>query len=732
MIALAILLACWRCAFALDPSLDMSQYAHTAWLSREGFPKGVIEAIAQTPDGYLWLGTEFGLLRFDGVRAVPWQAPAGQHLPGGEIQSLLAARDGTLWIGTVGGLASWKDGKLTQFPELARMWVTQLLEDRDGTVWAGAWLPSASRLCAIRAGSVQCFGEDGSFSYAVFSLFEDSKGILWVGTGNGVWRWKPGPPKFYPMLSPNGIQGVAEDDKGALLVATGNGMMRIVDGKVEAYPLPGIEPPFNVRHLLRDRDGSLWIPSAVKGLFHLHQGRVDTFTRPNGLSSDAVQSLFEDHEGNIWVATNRGLDRFHNFAVPTISVNQGLSSNNAGAVLAAKDGSVWVGTGDGLNRWENGQITIYRKRRTNGAVGDKQKPQLTQNGAAGERVREITDLELPDNSFQSLFQDAEGRIWVSAGGGVAYLENGRFTPISGLPAGQVHSVAEDRAGDIWLSYEIQGLFHVRRGDVVEQIPWASLSRKDHAIPMVPDPVRGGLWLGFFEGGLAYFKDGRILASYTAADGLGQGRVNDLQSDADGTLWAATDGGLSRVKNGRVVTLNSGNGLPCDAAHGMMEDDAHSVWLYMACGLVRIPRTDLDAWAADPKRTIQATVLDESDGVTSHSYGGGYSPRVAKSTDGKLWFLPYDGVSVIDPRRLSFNKLPPPVHIEEVTADRKTYDASSGLRLPPLVRDLEIDYTALSLVAPEKVRFRYKLEGLDRDWQRRRKSPPGFLHQSPST
>ena len=158
----------------------------------------------------------------------------------------------------------------------------------------------------------------------------------------------------------------------------------------------------------------------------------------------------------------------------------------------------------------------------------------------------------------------------------------------------------------------------------------------------------------------------------AADGLGQGRVNDLQSDADGTLWAATDGGLSRVKNGRVVTLNSKNGLPCDAAHWMMEDDAHSVWLYMACGLVRIPRTDLDAWAADPKRTIQATVFDESDGVTSHSYAGGYSPRVAKSTDGKLWFLPYDGVSVIDPRHLAFNKLPPPVHIEQIVADRKTY------------------------------------------------------------
>ena len=209
---------------------------------------------------------------------------------------------------------------------------------------------------------------------------------------------------------------------------------------------------------------------------------------------------------------------------------------------------------------------------------------------------------------------------------------------------------------------------------------------------------------------------RLRASYAAAEGLGEGMVRSFYSDGNGTLWAATEGGLSRIKDGRVLTLTSQNGLPCNTVHWMMEDDAHSVWLYLACGLVRIARSELDAWASDPKQTIQATVFDSSDGVSNHRFTGGYSAIVAKSADGKLWFLRLGGVSVIDPHHLPFNKLPPPVHIEQVTADDKTYDATNGLRLPPRVRDLAIDYTALSLVAPEKVRFRVKLEGQDDDWK----------------
>jgi signal transduction histidine kinase len=176
------------------------------------------------------------------------------------------------------------------------------------------------------------------------------------------------------------------------------------------------------------------------------------------------------------------------------------------------------------------------------------------------------------------------------------------------------------------------------------------------------------------------------------------------------------GGLSRIKDGHILTLTSQNGLPCNTVHWMMEDDAGSVWLYTACGVVRFGRSELDAWASQSKPTIDVTVFDRSDGVTSHRTSAGYNSVVAKSSDGKLWFVRNVGLSVIDPHHLAFNKLPPPVHIEHVTADDKIYDAANGLRLPARTRNLAIDYTALSLVAPEKMRFRYLLEGQDRDWK----------------
>lgn len=702
-----ILLACCPSAFALNPSLDVSQYAHTSWKIRDGFTRGQISSIAQTPDGYLWLGTEFGLLRFDGVRNVPFQPPPDQQLPSNQIFSLLAARDGTLWIGTSKGLASWKDGKLTQYTELAGQYIFALFEDREGTVWVGAMAVPTGKLCSIQKGGVRCYGEDGSLGRGVFGLSEDSKGNLWAGVKDGLWRWKPDPPNFYPLPGESdSILGFAQSDDGALLITTRSGIKRFVDGKTEDYPLPGLVGQFKPYRLLRDRDGGLWIGTSDRGLVHVHQGRADIFAPSDGLSGESVPMLFEDREGNIWVATGSGLDRFRDFAVATFNVSQGLSSTNVWSVLADRDGSVWFGTKKGLDRWNNGRITNF------GAGGDK--PDGNRNGL------------VPN----SLFQDRRGRIWVSTLRGLGYVEDEQVTFISGVPGGVVRPISEDAAGNLWVAYQDAGLFQLLQGSVVQRIPWTSLGRTDFATTLIADPLQGGLWLGFFQGGIAYFADGQVRRSYTVAEGLGGGMVNDLRLDHDGTLWVATDGGLSRLKNGHIATLTSKNGLPCDSVHWVTEDDAHSFWLYMACGLVRIARPERDAWAAAVDKdkngtgTIHATVFDSSDGVKSHAGAGGFRPLVAKSPDGKLWFLPWDGVSVVDPNHLPFNKLPPPVHIEQITADRKTYDATfdvtgdanGRLRLPPLVRDVEIDYTALSLVAPEKVLFRYKLEGYDRDWQ----------------
>ena len=268
--------------------------------------------------------------------------------------------------------------------------------------------------------------------------------------------------------------------------------------------------------------------------------------------------------------------------------------------------------------------------------------------------------------------------------------------------------------------------------MVERIPWARLGRRQPASALLHDAVRGGLWLGFRDGGFAYFRDGQLRASYAGAEGLGEGEVRGFYVDRNGTLWAPTVGGLSRIKDGHILTLTSQNGLPCNTVHWMMEDDARSVWLYLACGLVRIGWSELDAWASNPKQTIHATVFDRSDGVTSHRLSAGYNAVVAKSSDGKLWFVRNVGLSVIDPHHLAFNKLPPPVHIEQITADGKIYwrnmsgEAPLSLELPPLARDVTIDFTALSLVAPEKVRFRFKLEGQDSDWREVVKRSPGAI------
>jgi ligand-binding sensor domain-containing protein len=698
-------------ALALNPSLDISQYAHTAWTLREGVFRGYIEAMAQTPDGYLWLGTEFGLVRFDGVRFVSWKFPAGEHLPDSFISGLLAARDGSLWIGTREGLARWKDSKLTEYPEVAGHGVYALIEDTAGTVWIGTGSEDPGRqLCAIQSDHIQCYGSDGSFGGRVLSLYEDRSHNLWVAAETGLWRWKPSPSKLYSVRDSHGqIIRLTEGSESTVLVAMSHEIKRLVNGNLEPYPLLAGRWQFHPKSLLRDRNGGLWIGTTDQGLLHMHQGRTDRFTRADGLSSNTVSCMLEDREGNVWVATVSGLDRFHDLAATTVSVKQGLSNDYVRSVVPTQDGGVWLGTLDGLNRWKDGTITIYRKHRA----------QDESRASSAPVVREVFDDGLPSDVVQSLFKDSRGRVWVATKDGLAYFEHGRFAPVKAAVDGPILSIVGSSSGDLWISNVNRGLLHLVRGRVVEAVPWTMFGR-NHAAFLAFDAARGGVWLGFTDGGVSYFKDGQVRESYATADGLGEGRVSSLRLDRDGTLWASTEGGLSQVKDRRVATLNNKNGLPCNTVRWSIEDDVRSLWVYTACGLVRIAWTELEAWATDvhkdPKRTVQMTVFENSDGVPNDLGNTGFAPQTAKSTDGKLWFATIDGAGVIDPRQISLNTLPPSVHIEQVTADRRTYEATSQLQLPPLVRDLQIDFTALSLVAPEKVRFRYMLDGRDRDWR----------------
>jgi signal transduction histidine kinase/ligand-binding sensor domain-containing protein len=665
-------------AFALNPALEISQYAHTAWKNREGFAKGTIRAIAQTPDGYLWLGTELGLLRFDGIRAVPWQPPADRPLPSTDIWSLLVARDGTLWIGTSKGLASWKGGTLTRVPELSGRIITTLLEDREGMVWASGISVPRGTVCAIRGGAVSCYGEDGAFGYGVLTFYEDRKGNLWAGGGDDVWRLRPGSRTGFPL--PRGAinaRAFAEDLDGALLIVTGSGLLRFADGRYETVPLS--VPERQLQRILRDRDGALWVATS-NALVHMYRERTDVFARENGFSGSSTSALFEDREGNVWVGHANGLERFREFAVSTLAEDHGVGDVVL-SVVAEGTGTVWIGTNDGLRKWNQGHVS----------------------GSSG-------------RSVGLLFRDDRGRVWAQTPGAFGYFEDDRYVSTPSLPVRAPRSMVQDTQGNLWVTDQALGLLRLAPGGEVTRFPWDTLGHKDFATALIGDRVRGGVWLGFWDGGIAYFKDGRIRETYAARDGLGEGRVNGFYGDAAGSLWIATEGGLSRLRNDRTSTLTIRNGLPCDTVHWVIEDDNQYLWLNTVCGLVRMARAEVEAWTADQKRSVNSMILDNSDGVTLQAISVGYDPHVAKAADGRLWFVGQTGVQVVDPRHLPFNNLSPPVRIEQVTADHRTYDTSSYLRLPPLVRDVEIDYTALSLVAPEKNRFRYKLEGFDRDWQ----------------
>ena len=690
----SILLACCSSAFALNPALDVSQYAHTAWRVREGFCKGRINSITQTPDGYLWLGTEFGVLRFDGVRAVPWQPPPDQPLPSNLILNLMGARDGTLWIGTDKGLVSWNGKKLTQYPEIAKQFVFHVLEDQDGVIWAGTLDVTIGKLYSIHKGTVQRMGEDGTFGNSIRDLYEDTRGILWVEGQNGLWQWNPGSPKFIPINVSAPKSNLAEDVDDTLILSISPGVRRLVDGKFEPHPLLNSIAELNAYVILRDRDRSLWIGTSGRGIVHVHNGTVDFFTMSQGLSGDQVTTLFEDREGNFWVGTADGLDRFRELAVPTFSLDQNGTRGAASySILATSEGMVLATTPNGLKRWNGGGFANY--------------------GVSSS----------PEHVPLSMFQDSRRRIWSATKSEFGYLEDGHLVAVINK-GGVVRSIVEDKQGDLWIANQREGLLHLRGPEVVEQIPWAKLGRDDFATALAVDAVRGGLWLGFFKGGVSYFKDGQVRAVYGPGEGLGDGLVNDFQIDTSGTVWIATLGGLSRLRNNRVATLTVRNGLPCDAVQWLREDASDAYWVYTGCGLVNIARSEMEKWSIavdatqDSSRTIQITVLDILDGMRSQAYPSGFYPSVARTADGKLWIPSLTGIRVLDPYHLPFNKFPPPVHIEQVTADNKIYEMASdgSLSLPALTRDLQIDYTALSLVAPEKMRFRYKLEGYDQDWQ----------------
>jgi diguanylate cyclase (GGDEF)-like protein len=591
--------------------------------------------------------------------------------------------------------------------------------------------------------------QEGLPSEQVSALFEDRKGRLWVGTdGGGLARFEGGRFVLEPSREALGksIRALVEDEEG-LWIGTEEGLALLrQDGTLSSFtPDEGLSRR-SVRSLLLDRDGVLWVGTDL-GLNRMKEGRFTAFTRSDGLSHDVILSLHQDRDGNLWIGTDGGgLNRRRDGAFTSFTTRDGLPNDTVYAIHEDREGSLWVGTNlGGLNRLKDGRFTPFTSKEglSNDyirAVYEDREGTIwigTEGGGIS-RLREgrftslTTKNGLSNDIVFSILEDREGSLWIGTDSGLNRLANGRidvFHAEKGLSNDCVLALYEDREGSLWIGTYAGGLNRLKEGRFTAFTTKEGLS--NDTVNVIYEDRTGNLWIGTRGGGLNRLRDGR-LDVFTTKDGLSDDLVFALHEDEEGSLWIGTyGGGLTRLKDGRFTAVTEKQGLYDDVIHRILEDGLGDVWMSSNKGIFRVPKRELDEVADGTRERVTPTVYGTADGMRNAECNGGASAGTM-TRDGKIWFPTIQGVVRIDPEHLPTNRLSPPVAIEEVLVDGEGAAVSESLRLPPAAQTLEVHYTALSLVAPEAVRFRYRLEGLEEDWveaENRRtayysKLPPG--------
>lgn len=678
---------------ALDPNKLLTQYIHTAWRTQDGsLPAGMYHVV-QTSDGFLWfLSLPGNIYRFDGVRFQPWHLPAG--VPIDSAVNLFADHKGGLWVLGRHDIVRLKDEVVTSHFELEGTMFQSISEDPDGSLWVARSDAPDAPLCHITNHTVKCFGKaDGIPVSSVDTLLADGKGGFWLGTQTVLVHWHDAVSELYQnkalKLMGIGIQSLARGPDGSLWVGIlgegpGEGLEQLKDGAVKAFVTPTFDgSSFTIGALMFDRDGNLWVGTVGKGLFRIHGSVVDHYDHTNGLSGDSVWALFEDREGIVWAGTTSGIDSFRDPRVATFSPLEGLGSDLAAGVLASRDGSIWVANAGSLDHIVNGSISSIRKS----------------EGLPGEQVTR-------------LMEDRAGNLWVGVDDGLYLFKNGRFRRLpepNHQPLGMVSGLIEDADGNIWAecSGNPRKLLRIRDFQVREVFP---TSQAPPAWKLAPDP-QGGIWIATRKGDLVLFHQG-AQQKFSLNPNAKNPAPHDIVAQADGSVLAAFDDGLLGFRAGKVQRMTTKNGLPCDNIISLIQDKEKRWWLYTRCGVVELADSELQRWWADPEAVVQTRVYDVLDGA---------QPNIASfnsaacSPDGRIWFASGIVVQMVDPSRFSPKALPAVTYIESVTVDRKELVATKNLRLAPHPRDLQINYTSPTFLIPQRVKFRYRLDGHDHDW-----------------
>jgi ligand-binding sensor domain-containing protein/serine phosphatase RsbU (regulator of sigma subunit) len=675
-------------ALALDPRLALNQYLLDVWTTEHGLPQNSVRAILQTRDGYLWLGTAEGLVRFDGVRFTVFNKANTAEIKDHSIFSLCEDGEGNLWVGTeYGYLMQFRDGKFTS-RQLAQHGIFPLYRDRAGNLWMGVGTDGLAR---FRDGKLTTWKTSEGLSHnSVRAIYEDKAGRLWIGTNVGLDEFRGGKFIHYTAqhgLSPGRVNAIVEDQQGTLWLGTQvgdadqGGLTELRDGRFKVWTAREGLSYNGIYRLFVDRAGTLWV-GTNGGLNRFRDGKFGALTTKENLPDDIILSLYEDREGSLWVGMlSGGLARLRDRRFLTYTRADGLSSDDVMGVQADRTGGVWAAATNGLSYIKDGKITRY----------------TTADG-------------LPDNYVNDIFVDGEDNLWVATEAGVSRFRQGRFqtwTTRDGLSSNAVRSFSQDQAGNLWIGTD-RGLDRFRDGRVTqylknEEVPnflWTHLLAG-----------RGGaLWAGDGYGGLALVRDGK-LTNYPRQEGF-PNPVSRLYEEQDGCLWIGTSGnGLFRLKDGRFTRYTVREGLFDNSAWAILEDGQGNFWMSCNRGVYRVSRQELHDFADGKISAVHSVAYDTADGLKSREFSTGG----ARTGDGRLWFSTVKGVAVIDPASLRDNAVPPPVVVEGVTVDGVTYPGNVAAAFAPGRQSFEFQYTGLSLLVPQKVRFKYKLEGYDRDW-----------------
>ncbi len=688
----------------LCPNL-FGEYRFDTWTTDNGLPQNGLRSITQTPDGYLWFTTFDGLVRFDGVKFTTFGKGNTKGIINNRFTGLYGDKDGTLYATTMedGTLTIYNKGVFSSYnsEQVPGHYINKIAPDENGEL---RFLVEDED----RTSKSWYYLREGKFVFdekrvtnSEKTIFSGKSGAVWTITPTETTELRDGKLTVYPL----GIEKLDfklitfEDSRGNLWLGE-NSVHRLGNGEIENFGEKDGLPTNSIYHSFwESADGSIWFASGGGsrlgiGLVQYKDEHLQIWGMQYGLSNTSIFDVFHDREGTVWLPTNKGLSRLRKQVISSFSTKDGINHSEVYPIYRDRQENIWIGTTKGLSIYRDGKFELLELK-----TADK-------NAPANETWRHGR------MSVQSLWEDANGKMWIGLNGGIYIAQNGVAKMLTEAKGYHVFAIREDKNGDVWAATN-KGILQYR-DEKLTAIYKVESGLPNEFITLIFEDSRGRLWFGGL-GGLSEFADGKF-TNYTTKEGLAGNYVRSIYEDEEGTFWIGTyDEGLSRFKDGKFTNYRAENGLYSNGVFAIQEDTHGVFWISSNHGIYRVKRQELNDFADGKIEKINSIGYGAQDGMLSTECNGGRQPASIRDKDGKFWFPTQDGVVVINSDNESYNTLPPSVVIESATVERESVDISNGLTLEPWQKNLEINFTGISLIKSEQIKFKYKLEGHDADW-----------------